>query len=90
MRYALMVGMTLVLAGCAGDTWTPGPDVNANLTYEQQRSQCSMTVHHNGSVGETGPADMDFNTCMRTSGWLRASQECWTPSDLRLWLPRCK
>jgi hypothetical protein len=90
LRYALMVGMTLVLAGCASETWTAGPDVNPNLTLEQQRAQCTSTTSHNGSVGEAGPANMDFNTCMRASGWLRADRKCRTPSDSRLWLPTCE
>jgi hypothetical protein len=90
MRYALMVGMTLVLAGCASETWTAGPDVNPNLTLEQQRAQCASTTNHNGAVGETGPSDMDFNTCMRASGWLRADRKCRPTGDSRLWLPTCE
>ena len=91
MRYALMVGMTLVLAGCASNaTWTPGPDVDLNLTLEQQRAQCSSMTHSNGSVGEAGPTNQDFDTCMRASGWLRADRKCRPPSDSRLWLPTCE
>jgi hypothetical protein len=91
MRYALMVGMTLALAGCASNaTWTPGPDVDPNLTLEQQRAQCSSMTHSNGSVGEAGPTNQDFDTCMRASGWLRADRKCRPPSDSRLWLPTCE
>ena len=68
MRYALMVGMTLVLVGCASETWTAGPNVNPNLTLAQQRAQCTSMTGHNGGVGEAGPSDMDFNTCMRADG----------------------
>ncbi len=90
MRYALMVGTTLALAGCASDTWTAGPDVNPNLSLAQQRAQCTATTGQNGSIGEAGAADMDFNTCMRASGWVRAERKCRTSSDSRIWLPSCE
>ena len=89
MRYALTVGMTLALAGCASDnTWLRGPDADPNLSLEQQRAQCSTRTFADGKDdGER--ATQDFNTCMRASGWLRTDRKCRTAGDSRLWLPTC-
>jgi hypothetical protein len=89
MRYVPMLGMTLALVGCASNTWLPGPNVNPNMSFEQQRAQCSMMEHQAGSIGEAGRINQNFNDCMLASGWVPASQECRTPSDKRVWLPRC-
>jgi hypothetical protein len=85
-----MMGMTLALAGCASDnTWTRGPEADANLSLEQQRAQCSATIYSNGNV-DGDRANQDFDICMRASGWLRGDRKCRPPGDSRLWLPTCE
>jgi hypothetical protein len=39
----------LVLAGCANHNWVPGPNVNPQLTLEQQSAQCRMMARHGGT-----------------------------------------
>jgi hypothetical protein len=90
MRYALTVGITLALMGCAStNTWTRGPEADPNLSLEQQRAQCSARTFGDGKDdGER--ATQDFDICMRASGWLRTDRKCRTASDSRLWLPTCE
>lgn len=49
MRSLMTMIICTLLAGCASHTWAPGPTVNPNLTFDQQKAQCSLMARHSGS-----------------------------------------
>lgn len=49
MRTALLVGMGIFLASCASHQWAPGPNANPQMTFDQQKAQCSLMARHSGT-----------------------------------------
>ena len=50
MQRILVVGLALLLVGCANRNWQPGPNVNPSLTFEQQEARCRMMARHGGTA----------------------------------------
>jgi hypothetical protein len=91
MRTLLVMGTAIIFTSCAANRnyWAPGPNINPNLTFEQQKAQCSMMARHGGTpagdlygaaaidhdIAENLRAGQDFNDCMFAAGYvLKAGQ----------------